>query len=371
MAAVASRPANVAVLGAGIIGLPLATHLAENYPQRLVVTLIAEKFSPNTTSDASGAITDLDSAVSLVAGEDLDTRTAAEQFARVKRWCSATYDHVSALYNSSDAAKAGVTSIHGGFALTDAIASKVFPEHDQWYRYMYHGLHRASENEKVLYPAGEENSHRFVFSTFILRCRTYLPWLRERFTQHGGIIVQKKVDRLSELSSYDVVINCTGLGAGVLVGDPNVYPAKGVTICLEAPWVNHMYMTTFQKSESEMTYIFPRGGRPDGKSEVLVGGAFLTGDYSETADADLCSGILQRCQAVMPSLAGAKVLDTCVGHRPMRKGGVRLEREGGSHDPVIIHCYGHGGAGVTLHWGCVMDIADLVRDALGLDRSKL
>ena len=349
------RAHHVAVLGAGVIGLPLATHLVESYPQRLVVTLIADKFSPNTISDVSGAIT-----------QPLAQEGSSDaEFARVKRWCCVTYDYVNALYNSSDAAKAGVTRAHGCFACPD---TSLFPEHDQWYRYLYHGLHLATENEKALYPAEKEGDFRFVFSTFLLRCRTYLPWLRERFTQHGGIIVQKKVDRLSELSSYDVVINCTGVGAGVLAGDPNVYPGKGVALCVDAPWVNHMF--AFSSFRPDMTYIFPRA-RPDGKKEVIIGGTCLNGDYSETADADLCSGILQRCQAVMPSLAGAKVLDTWVGHRPMRKGGVRLEREGGSHDPVIVHCYGHGGAGVTLHWGCVMDIADLVRDALGLDRSKL
>ena len=365
------RPAHhVAVLGAGVIGLPLATHLVETYPQRLVVTLIAEKFSPNTTSDVSGAVLHLGSALSLV---DPESSTAAEQLARLKHWCRDTYDHINALYNSSDATKTGITRRHGVFALTEAQASIVFPEHDeQLYRHMYHGLHRVSKNEiMLLHHAEEEDSLTYVLSTFVLRCSTYLPWLRERFTQHGGIIVQKKVASLSELSSYDVVINCTGVGAGVLASDPNVYPSKGVTICLEAPWVNHMYSTSIQKSKSEMTYIYPRRGRFDGKNEVLVGGVFLVGDYSETADEDVCSGILERCQAVMPSLTGAKVLDTWVGHRPIRKGGVRLEKEEGSHDPVIIHCYGHGGAGVTLHWGCVLDITDLLRDTLALDTSKL
>jgi D-amino-acid oxidase len=31
----------------------------------------------------------------------------------------------------------------------------------------------------------------------------------------------------------------------------------------------------------------------------------------------------------------------------------------------VVHCYGHGGAGVTLSWGCAADVVDLVRAALG------
>jgi D-amino-acid oxidase len=38
---------------------------------------------------------------------------------------------------------------------------------------------------------------------------------------------------------------------------------------------------------------------------------------------------------------------------------VRLEaetRDGGA----VIHCYGHGGCGVTLSWGCADDVLALV-----------
>jgi glycine/D-amino acid oxidase-like deaminating enzyme len=46
-----------------------------------------------------------------------------------------------------------------------------------------------------------------------------------------------------------------------------------------------------------------------------------------------------------------------VGLRPFRKQNVRLDREPGTR---IIHNYGHGGAGVTLSWGCAIEIADMV-----------
>jgi glycine/D-amino acid oxidase-like deaminating enzyme len=47
------------------------------------------------------------------------------------------------------------------------------------------------------------------------------------------------------------------------------------------------------------------------------------------------------------------------GLRPFRSGGVRLERESLA-DKILIHNYGHGGAGVTLSWGSAEEVADLL-----------
>lgn len=59
---------------------------------------------------------------------------------------------------------------------------------------------------------------------------------------------------------------------------------------------------------------------------------------------------------------GAPVLGAWAGLRPGRTH-VRLEVEHRECGPVV-HSYGHGGSGHTLHWGCAGEAADLVMQCL-------
>jgi|tagenome__1003787_1003787.scaffolds.fasta_scaffold20933534_3 D-amino-acid oxidase len=52
----------------------------------------------------------------------------------------------------------------------------------------------------------------------------------------------------------------------------------------------------------------------------------------------------------------------CVaGVRPYRSGSYRLDAETAS-GKFIVHNYGHGGAGITLSWGCAAKVKDIVRE---------
>jgi len=57
-----------------------------------------------------------------------------------------------------------------------------------------------------------------------------------------------------------------------------------------------------------------------------------------------------------PSAPGACI----AGVRPFRNGSYRLEADTTS-SKFIVHNYGHGGAGITLSWGCAAKVADIVR----------
>ena len=57
-----------------------------------------------------------------------------------------------------------------------------------------------------------------------------------------------------------------------------------------------------------------------------------------------------------PDLPGACI----AGVRPYRNGSYRLDAETIS-DKFIVHNYGHGGAGITLSWGCAAKVRDIVK----------
>jgi D-amino-acid oxidase len=97
-----------------------------------------------------------------------------------------------------------------------------------------------------------------------------------------------------------------------------------------------------------MIYILPRTDR------TIVGGSYELGNENEAVDSAETESLLARARGLVPKLADATVLEARVGLRPARAGGPRVERVGD-----VIHCYGHGGAGVTLSWGCARRVVEL------------
>lgn len=52
-----------------------------------------------------------------------------------------------------------------------------------------------------------------------------------RFKSLGGNILNKKINNFSEVAKdYDIIVNCTGLGAKTLCDDDNLVPIRGQVI---------------------------------------------------------------------------------------------------------------------------------------------
>jgi D-amino-acid oxidase len=167
----------------------------------------------------------------------------------------------------------------------------------------------------------------------------HLAWLRERA---GGVRVQE-VESLAGLAP--LVVNCSGLGAARLAGDDSLVPARGQVVYLRPPPGGGVPCVC---DEDELTYVLPR------EDAVVCGGVHQEGDWETATRPEETADILARCIRLAPVLEGAEVIGAKAGLRPVRRGGARVEREGD-----VIHCYGHGGAGVTLSWGCAQAVVDL------------
>ncbi|WP_199831846.1 FAD-dependent oxidoreductase [Streptomyces sp. ERV7] len=177
----------------------------------------------------------------------------------------------------------------------------------------------------------------------------HLAWLRRRLEAAGGTVETRVADAFPQAP---VVVNCTGLGARTLVPDPLVRPVRGQLVVVENPGVSEWY-THVDHSSSDTTYFFPQ---PFG---LLLGGTATDGDWDLVPDPAVAEAIVARCARVRPEIAGARVLAHRVGLRPVRESGVRIEAETTASGGLLVHNYGHGGAGVTVAWGCAREAAAL------------
>jgi glycine/D-amino acid oxidase-like deaminating enzyme len=192
-------------------------------------------------------------------------------------------------------------------------------------------------------------------------------------TIHGDLFDQEASLRAD--FSADVIINCTGLAASETAGDPTCYPLRGGLLRVindgtDFPKVNHALTITADavQSTNEIVFLVPRND-----NILLIGG--IAQPHMNTLDLTLHSPVIKRmrarCEAFLPDLKNARLDDEyplAQGLRPVRPRNVRVERELRFHSEAstsrIVHCYGQGGSGWSLSFGCASDVLALVEEAL-------
>lgn len=328
------RRPRVAVIGAGVTGLPTAVMLTQSkyFPQ---VTLISEDFTPNTTSDTAAASLRITS----------NKTGSTDQ--RKERWTRETYQYFFDLFASP---------LAGALDISLVTMYVVYEGHrdDPYWKDLVLGFRNVSTGEKKKMNISQ-NHNAWCYSTLIIPCGPYLTWQMEQFEASGGRVIQRKLKSLQEIDNvYDVIVNCSGLGSRELVNDQEVYPVRGQAILVDAPWVKHSI--TAEVGE-DVTYVYPRS------KGVVLGGTAQVGDWSKDNNFADREGIMARCSQYVPSLAQAKVIDEWVGLRPGRKQ-VRLEVEYSMDKAAVVHNYGHTGQGLVFSIGCAKDSVKHVEECL-------
>ena len=291
------------VVGAGVVGLTTAVRLRE---AGIEADVVAREEPQETTSAVAAA---------------LWYPYRALPAERVTAWSAQTY---SALAGLTEVAGSGVRMLAGTERLAPAAP-------DPWWREAVPGLERTGEGLRFVAPVVDMSIH--------------LPWLVGRLRALDASVERRHVASFDELDA-DAVVNCAGLGARELAADTSLVAVRGQVVRVAAPEVREWLLD--QSDPQRLVYVVPR------ENDVVLGGTADEGAEDRTPDPATTDAIRARCAALVPALRDAPVVDVAVGLRPVRPA-VRLEVEG-----RVVHCYGHGGAGVTLAWGCAGEVAALL-----------
>lgn len=330
-------PSKVAVLGAGVIGLAVGVRLLEEVKD-VSVTVFADLTGNETTSRGSGGLWQPYSLGDTPG--DL-----------VLHWGRDTFQHLLGIFNSVVGATAG-TQLVSGYQLWQVY------EPDPIWKDVAPSFRHLTARELATFP-GSHWTHGWKWTTVVTDMQMYMKYLLHRFVQAGGVLRKQTVNSLTELADYDLMVNCGGLLAGKMFDDNKVVPVRGQVMRVEAPWVKHYY-----NSDSQY-YIIPN------VDTVVLGGTTQKNNWDTTVSQEDKARIMENVCKMVPSLRDAKVVQDWVGLRPYREP-VRLElsyhevklANGRSKVFPVVHNYGHGGSGVTLHWGCAADAVQLVRQHL-------
>jgi D-amino-acid oxidase len=301
-------PERVVVVGAGVVGLSCALRLLEAGHR---VDVLARDLPLETTSSVAAAIW-------------YPYRAFPQD--RVTAWGAAAYAEFA---GQAERGVDGVVMRRG----TELLRR---PQPDPWW------IDAVPALDRVEPVAPYADAWSFV--TPVIEMPRYLTWLADRILDAGGTITRMALARLPEAP---LVVNCSGLGSRALAGDPTTRPVRGQVVVVEQLGLDEWWLTGDGFEGESPTYVIPRA------DDIVLGGTDEDDDWSRTPLPEIAEDIVRRAAALVPDVAKARVLRHKVGLRPARSA-VRLERVGD-----VIHCYGHGGAGVTLSWGCADEVARL------------
>jgi D-amino-acid oxidase len=307
--------AEVTVVGGGVVGLTAALLLAEAGHR---VSCLRDRPVGETVSAVAGG---------------LWFPYHVEPRVRVTRWGLVALGRFTSL--AADAAT--------GVALREGMV--VERGHtDRWWTADVPGWRDATSDEV---PPGATGG--VVVRLPVVTMPVFLPWLEGRCSAAGVSFGQRVVDDVTRLDG-DVVVVAAGLRSGALLGDPEPVPSRGQVALLRNPGLTRWLVD--EEHPEGLVYALPH------PQWVVCGGTDVLGSWDTEPDAVVHAAIVARVREAVPALADAEVLGSWVGLRPVAPS-VRLARaEVGGR--VVVTDYGHGGAGVTLSWGCAEEVVRLV-----------
>lgn len=362
----------VVVLGAGVVGLTTALCLAR---RGLHITIVADQVSPGITSNVAGALWEWPPAV---CGRHHDDVLLAPS----KAWSLTSYNRFRVL--AQVPAHTGVFLRPANFYFRQPVdddpaeLTKMQELADNVLGFVHSA--EMIEDNGVSPNAGVVDAYSFLAP--MVDTDRYLSWLLRQVTLAGCRLVLRRIrgdlrsqeQQLRREFAAELIVNCTGLGAYELAGDGDLCPHRGAVIRIlntgEAmPRITaaHCVANDTSTDHQDMIFIVPRGG-----DRLLLGGLVEPDEWGTNIGMDYppIQDLYRRNVDFLPILADAK-LDAVdpvrVGLRPFRRRSVRLEHEPGTG---IIHNYGHGGAGITLSWGCAEHVVALVARLLDDPRPR-
>jgi glycine/D-amino acid oxidase-like deaminating enzyme len=233
----------------------------------------------------------------------------------------------------------------------------------------------------------------WTFESFFTEMPEYAQWLRRTFAALGGLTVRSGHLEHRDLQAIPapVIVNCTGYGSGRLFDDePNLTLVKGVLVQVYVdrrdPAGHRLPPFSYNYTPDRSVYPAPSGGAADvywypRVDCWVLGGTRLSGRLDRwgrwsgeepagrTVDIDgiaVPAPIVELNRELIGSVTGADMAawprTATVGYRCARSpesGGVRLEAEA-MGDKLVVHNYGHGGAGVALAWSCAVRVAQII-----------
>ena len=237
--------AAIAVLGGGAVGLATARVLQARGRK---VTIYARELSPGTTSDVAGA--------RWYPFDMFDHAVATPQFLD-GLWKAARVAYQA--FTALPAAEYGIFRWPTYCCRNTPLPPESLLAFDSPVHDLLPGLRDMAPAERPFpFPLVR------TFETMMIEPAIYLPALRRAFEQAGGNVVLRAFASAAEVAQLPerTIVNCTGLGAGALFGDAELYPIKGqLTILPPQPEVRYVALPPD-------LYMFPR------KDGVLLGGTF-------------------------------------------------------------------------------------------------